>query len=218
MVRPLQPMTQTAADALACLSLIHQALGAESPFGVDGLGGVLEGGLDGVSGPVRLRVLELSEIEAIDATTRVTRAISSRALSIDDREVEGCTYGGAKGSSTAAQALEACVPGADANCFALLVDGEPRHALPEGATLANLMLVEAAGGDGRPRLRETEGYRVYDVVTSSYHARQTAGIRSGRLAFVGQGHGLLSLMLVGRMHGFDVGRPSGEVTVLVRGC
>ena len=48
-----------------------------------------------------------------------------------------------------------------------------------------------------PRLTELEGYRVYDVATSGYHAEQTAGVGSGRLALVRQGrHGALSLMIV----------------------
>ena len=48
-----------------------------------------------------------------------------------------------------------------------------------------------------PRLSELEGYRVFDVATSWYHAHQTAGISAGRLVLVRQGrHGALSLMIV----------------------
>ena len=47
-------------------------------------------------------------------------------------------------------------------------------------------------------LSEIEPYRVYDVVTSRYHAEQTAHIPPGHLTFVMQGRGGgISLMLVG---------------------
>ena len=57
---------------------------------------------------------------------------------------------------------------------------------------------------------------MYDIATSWYHARQTAGAVNGSLVMVRQGaHGALSLMIVG-------GRPltttpaAEEITILVR--
>ena len=67
-----------------------------------------------------------------------------------------------------------------------------------------------------PRLAELEGYRIFDVATSEYHAEQTEGVPSGSLVLVTQGrHGALSLMIVGgrRWCGDDDWR---ERTILVR--
>ena len=67
-----------------------------------------------------------------------------------------------------------------------------------------------------PALTETELYRVFDVVTSVYHAAQTRHARAGELVFVRQGrHARISLMIVGgRTHDHDHAR---EFTILVRG-
>ena len=85
----------------------------------------------------------------------------------------------------------------------------------EGALLRRLRLPSAAeeeGGGGATRLAETEAYRVWDVATSEYHAAQTRGMRSGRLAFVAQGgHGAMSLMVVGATFA-----DGDQVTFLVR--
>ena len=75
-------------------------------------------------------------------------------------------------------------------------------------------LLGAAAAAGRTRLRETEGYAVWDPTTSGWHAQQTAHVASGRLAFVMQPHGHMSLMLVGRCGSWARSR---EVTILLRG-
>ena len=47
------------------------------------------------------------------------------------------------------------------------------------------------------RFTELEGYREdEDVAASELHAVQTRGMLPGRLAFVAQGHGRISLVLV----------------------
>ena len=52
-----------------------------------------------------------------------------------------------------------------------------------------------------------EGYRVYDVATSSFHCvGESSGVPCGHLKFVSQGHGRISIMLGG----------ANEATVLVR--
>jgi hypothetical protein len=56
---------------------------------------------------------------------------SSPALSIKPRVCGGKTYQGAL-SGAPAQASSAAVPGAGANCLALLVRGQPRPELPAG--------------------------------------------------------------------------------------
>ena len=83
-----------------------------------------------------------------------------------------------------------------------------------GAVFANQMLT-AAASDGRPQLHETEGYQLYDPVTSWDHAIQTVDIGSGRVAVVRQRHGLVSLMLVCWRNGKP--EPSFEATLLHRG-
>ena len=160
-----------------------------------------------------VRVPSEAELRPLLATARVTAEPSSRALSIEPRVCGGKTYQGAL-SGAPAQASSAAVPGAGANCLALLVRGQPRPELPAGAVFANLMLTAAASG-GRPQLHETEGYQQYDPVTGHEHAIQTAGIGSGRVVPVRQRHGLLSLMLVARKGGKP--DPSFEATVLHRG-
>ena len=56
---------------------------------------------------------------------------------------------------------------------------------------------EGGGGEGTWRFTELEGYREEtDVSTSESHAGQTRGMEAGRLAFVHQGLGRISLMLV----------------------
>ena len=113
------------------------------------------------------------------------------------------------------------MPGAELHLFQLLratrrgAQDARLPPLPDGALMANLRLPRAAG-TGRPRLRETEGYAVWDPTTSRWHAQQTARVRSGRLAFVMQPHGHMSLMLVGRVGGSSA--PSCEVAMLIRGC
>ena len=83
-------------------------------------------------------------------------------------------------------AAAAAAAGAGAEAEALLA-GDPLE-----AQLRHLLGVQRL-----PRLTELEGYRVYDVATSGYHAEQTAGVGSGRLVLVRQGrHGALSLMIV----------------------
>jgi hypothetical protein len=47
------------------------------------------------------------------------------------------------------------------------------------------------------RWREFELYRLFDVLTSPFHSDQTHGMMAGTLAIVSQGHGVLSLMIVG---------------------
>ena len=197
-------------------------LGGHSPLGGDGLslGAVLEEGLNLEMGPVLLRQLEEGEMEAsemedeggggggeeIALAPRLTTQERSCALRID----------WARGSDTREQALEAQVPGAEAELFSLLERrGAPRPQLREGALLANMRLRRDAAATARPRLRETEAYRVWDVATSWWHAEQTRHVRSGRLAFVRQPHGHVSLMLVGRVGGSWA--PSHEITILVRG-
>ena len=89
---------------------------------------------------------------------------------------------------------------------------------PKEALLVNMRLRASRNGvqKRRPRLRETEGYRVWDVASSRWYAAQTAHVPSGRLAFVRQPHGHRSLVLVGRMGGSQL--PSYESTWLLRGC
>ena len=73
-------------------------------------------------------------------------------------------------------------------------------------------------GGGAAVLRELELYRVFDVATSWYHARMTAGVPAGHLVFVRQGkHGAVSLMIVGGRRMQD-GDDAEEFTLLVRGC
>ena len=103
-------------------------------------------------------------------------------------------------STTYGQWRQARVAGADAETFRLLPTREdcPPHALlrstrwlerPEDAE-------EMAMTQGW-RITGLEGYREEtDVTTSEMHARQTRGMAAGRLAFVSQGHGRISLMLV----------------------
>jgi hypothetical protein len=107
------------------------------------------------------------------------------------------------------------VPGAAANCFRL-AGATPPPPLPEGALLFNAQLGGGAAADGRPLLRETEGYHVWDVGSSVHFHVQTAHVPSGRLAIVQQLHGHASLVLVSRMGGSWA--PSHEVTILIRGC
>jgi len=116
------------------------------------------------------------------------------------------------------QALEAGVPGAAANLFQMPPPSRRRARPPvaDGALLANLRLLGAAAVAGRPRLRETEADRRWDVGASVFFAAQTARVSSGRLAFVGQPHGHRSLVLVGRVD--DSWAPSCEVSMLIRGC
>ena len=205
-------MTRTADDFLAAISLIHRLLGTKSPY-KDGLDAALSEGLDLVSGPVRLREVPVEASEArevSEASQRVTCAASSRALSVES----------ARASTSVTQSLEVQICGADANLFALLATPQRRLPLPAGATLANLRLKELEPISSRVphavRLRETEAYRVWDPASSDYHAKQTAQVQSGRLAFVRQGHGLLSLTLVG--HQNNAPQPSREISILIRGC
>ena len=154
-----------------------------------------------------------TELQPLLATARVSAEPSSRALSIEPRVCGTKKYQGAL-SGAPWQASSAAVPGAMANCLALLVKGQPRPELPAGAVFANQMLT-AAASDGRPQLHETEGYQLYDPVTSWDHAIQTVDIGSGRVAVVRQRHGLVSLMLVCWRNGKP--EPSFEATLLHRG-
>ena len=103
-------------------------------------------------------------------------------------------------STTWGQWCQARVATADAETFCLLPtrEGCPPHAL--------LRCTRWLEGDEETaaaqvlqgwRFTELEGYREEtDVATSETHARQTRGMAAGRLAFVAQGHGRISLMLV----------------------
>ena len=220
LVRHGRTMTASAADFLACLALVHRVLGRRSPFGgaaPGGLDAALAKGLDVVRGHVRMAEVPVAatetELQPLVATARVSAEPSSRALSIEPRVCGTKTYQGAL-SGAPWQASSAAVPGAKANCLALLVRGQPRPELPVGAVFANLMLA-AAASDGRPQLWETEGYQLYCPVTSWDHAIQTVDIGSGRVAVVRQRHGLLSLTLVCWKNGKP--EPSYEATLLHRG-
>ena len=69
----------------------------------------------------------------------------------------------------------------------------------------------------RPQvMTEAELYRYLDVGASEFHLMQTRDISGGRLVFVRQGHGTMSLVLVlGRC---DATSPAEhEFSILVRG-
>ena len=65
-------------------------------------------------------------------------------------------------------------------------------------------------------MTETELYRYLDIGAGKFHLEQTHDITGGRLVFVRQGHGTLSLVLVlGRQ---DATTPAEhEFSILVRG-
>jgi len=85
----------------------------------------------------------------------------------------------------------------------------PNLRWPEGAALSLLTALFAEG----------EPYRVWDVAASEWHTMQTAGVRLGHLVLVAQGHGCVSLVIVGGGVG-DGARAAGdaalEITILVR--
>lgn len=65
-------------------------------------------------------------------------------------------------------------------------------------------------------LTEAELYRYLDVGAGQFHLAQTHHITGGRLVFIRQGHGTLSLVLVLGRHD-AASRPEHEFSILVRG-
>ena len=95
---------------------------------------------------------------------------------------------------------EAHVPGRDAELFSLL---PAREDVPPGTPLHGTRWLEWPEDDEQDtetswgwRFTELEGYRLLDVGASGHHTTQTRGMAAGRLAFVFQGHGRISLVLV----------------------
>ena len=117
------------------------------------------------------------------------------------------------------QGCEARAGAADAEVFAFVESAHAARPPPKaGALLPNLQWPAVEMEQRLPRLSEVEPYRVWDVATSSFHAEQTAGVPGGHLCFVSQGHGRISLMLVGGV-GDGPRHPSDaacEITILVR--
>lgn len=164
----------------------------------------------------------LDELAALVHGRRVTTAPQSAALHIEPRRAWGAPRAfsdapahersrpSAGSSSSYSQWREASVPGRAAETFALLPDRPP---CPSGSLLRSTQWSPVArvdrvvGAAQVWRFTELEGYREDDVATSEVHAVQTRGMQPGRLAFVAQGHGRISLMLV-CAHG---------ATLLVRG-
>ena len=170
----------------------------------------------------------LSELSGLLQGRRVTSSPTSAALHLEPMRAFGAPrpppgapeqerQASAGSSPCYGQWREASVPGRAAETFALLPERPlcPPHALLRNTRWSRrarrAAVAGADGGAGAPqvwRFTELEGYREdQDVATSEVHAVQTRGMRPGRLAFVSQGHGRISLTLV-CAHG---------VTLLVRG-
>ena len=116
-----------------------------------------------------------------------------------------------------AQARVASVAEHDLFAPKAAAETQPERARAAGSLLRRLRLAGGADG-GAAVLRELELYRVFDVATSWYHARMTAGVPAGHLVFVRQGkHGAVSLVIVGGRRMQD-GDDAEEFTLLVRGC
>ena len=159
----------------------------------------------------------LSELLELVQGRRVTSSKTSAALHLEPMRAFRATRpppsapqqerrASAGSSASYGQWREASVPGRAAETFALLPE---RPACPPGALLRNTRWAGRArraavagtgGGASAPqvwRFAELEGYREdEDVATSELHAVQTRGMQPGRLAFVSQGHGRISLTLV----------------------
>jgi len=101
-------------------------------------------------------------------------------------------------SSYYEQWREARVPGRADDLFSLL---SAREDCPPRALLRSTRWLEWHEDDELAttqgwRFTELEGYRLLDVGASGHHTTQTCGMAAGRLAFVSQGHGRISLVLV----------------------
>ena len=134
---------------------------------------------------------------------RVTTCPESAALQLLPLRLWGAARpatASAGSSTTLGQWREARVTGADAETFRLLPE---RLSCPASALLRSTRWLEwpeetaAAQVPHVWRFTELEGYRAETDVAASYeHAGQTRGMAAGRLAFVYQGHGRISLVLV----------------------
>ena len=201
----------SASDAVAVLAARGVDVG--EPVGLVGRASV---------GELPRRRVPLSEMlataaEAVaSATPRVTASDWSAALKIET----------ARASETPTQAAQGRVAASGAaDCFAHKAEAESRAERQRARGSLLRRLRRAAGG--RPGLLEVELYRVFDVGSSEYFHKQTAGVRLGHLVFVRQGkHGAISMVIVGgraqaggaELEAGGGGAAAEEFTFLIRMC
>ena len=146
----------------------------------------------------------MHRLAALVRAARVTTKATSSACDIEK----------AKLSETKGQADEAR-SGAGELFAPIAFASAARPPAQAGALLPNLQW--PAGEYWLPLLTEAEPYRVWDVTTSNYHKKQTAMVPCGHLCLVSQGHGNISIMIVGGEGGqSSAANDAREITILIR--